>query len=348
MRTITRLALLVASAFVVLVAAASASAAATCHGLTVTTHRHAGLVQGTPGRDIILLTGAGTVQAGAGDDLICGSKRADVIDGGPGSDLIVAGAGADRITGGTGRDRIFGEAGVDRIDGGSGRDVVSSGSDRRIRPRQLGDYADGSAFGISLYIQPSSLEALMESESTIGIIRSASYPAPVWATLTMPLMMNAITWPGPYAAWASGNGALFPGMQVSPQSTLETSLGSGASWDGSGGLSATAGAQSNAITVFNNTFQQISAGLSQAVVVDGRLSGAPQPQTATALYGQMAGVFKPTQTVTLFATQQPVQPGLLAFSAQQFGQTITVTLTPTNPTARIAYDIDGGFTTDAP
>ena len=74
-----------------------------CQGLTPTIIGNGGTVRGTSKRDVILLRNSSRVLAGAGDDVICGSSRADDIHGGPGN---------DRITGG-GNDRISGDAGND-------------------------------------------------------------------------------------------------------------------------------------------------------------------------------------------------------------------------------------------
>lgn len=55
-----------------------------------------------------------TLDTGAGDDYVLGSRFADTIDGGNGNDRISAGAGDDVIRGG---------AGADRVGGGSGNDT---------------------------------------------------------------------------------------------------------------------------------------------------------------------------------------------------------------------------------
>jgi len=76
-----------------------------------------------------------------GDDVITGSRRADLLRGDAGNDRILGGAGADNLTGGSGRDRVEGGSGRDfikvrdmardSVNCGSGRDRVNT--DRRDR-----------------------------------------------------------------------------------------------------------------------------------------------------------------------------------------------------------------------
>ena len=98
---------------------------------------------------------SGSIDAGAGDDIITGGQVADIIDGGSGAneiralggddfivtgddaDLIIGGAGDDDITsghgddtirGGDGEDVINGQGGVDFIQGGNGNDYIRMGN----------------------------------------------------------------------------------------------------------------------------------------------------------------------------------------------------------------------------
>jgi RTX calcium-binding nonapeptide repeat (4 copies) len=68
--------------------------------------------------------------AGAGDDVIAGTPRADSLNGGLGNDRIVGYAGNDIIDGGPGADLIFGGLGNDDLKGGDGIDRVFSGPGR--------------------------------------------------------------------------------------------------------------------------------------------------------------------------------------------------------------------------
>ncbi|GAA4687571.1 calcium-binding protein [Nocardioides nanhaiensis] len=144
--------------------APSAAAAPTCFGETATI-RGTGLLRGTPGDDVIVAGDAGTeVQAGGGDDRICG---AFIVYGGTGDDRIAffrtgyaeaelrGQAGRDRIyssttfaylyggqdddvlVGGGGEQWVLGEGGNDRLVGGRGPDHLLGGTGR--------DRADGGA-----------------------------------------------------------------------------------------------------------------------------------------------------------------------------------------------------------
>lgn len=86
-----------------------------------------GKITGTSHRDVIVMTGAGTVSAGAGNDVICGSSGNDVIFAGAGADVVFAGAGNDKIVGGPGNDDLNGGTGNDDISGGAGNDSLNGG-----------------------------------------------------------------------------------------------------------------------------------------------------------------------------------------------------------------------------
>lgn len=98
------------------VVASADAAAQRCHGQRATIVGKGKLI-GTAKRDVIVLTGVGNVNAGAGNDLVCGSRGNDVINGGAGNDVIYGGAGNDVLIGGPGDDMLMGEAGTDTIDG---------------------------------------------------------------------------------------------------------------------------------------------------------------------------------------------------------------------------------------
>ncbi|MEH3099100.1 cadherin domain-containing protein [Sphingomonas adhaesiva] len=63
--------------------------------------------------DLRFAAAAMTVDAGAGDDYVLGSRFDDYIDGGAGSDRLSGGAGEDTIRGGQGSDRVSGGVGSD-------------------------------------------------------------------------------------------------------------------------------------------------------------------------------------------------------------------------------------------
>jgi serralysin len=65
---------------------------------------------------------------GAGDDLLVGSTRRNVLDGGDGRDVLNAGVGNDVLFGGADKDYLRGGAGDDRLLAGFGRDVLTGGA----------------------------------------------------------------------------------------------------------------------------------------------------------------------------------------------------------------------------
>jgi len=75
------------------------------------------------------------VTGGAGDDMITGSNKANVLEGGAGDDTIFGGGGADTIIGGSGEDILYGGSGGDTFlyqqasDGGDTIKDFESGTD---------------------------------------------------------------------------------------------------------------------------------------------------------------------------------------------------------------------------
>jgi len=172
---ILRSGILAAALLASLSAATTASASKpTCHGKPVTIKQAASgqTTVGTNGDDVILLRHAGTVRAGAGADIVCGSASADVIDAGPGRDIVLAGAGRDTISGGRGIDHIYGEGGSDRMSGGSGRDFLVGGAGVDALPRQAGDTVVGGAYAVSVSLQMNDVEQFYMDDQMIGLTRT--------------------------------------------------------------------------------------------------------------------------------------------------------------------------------
>ena len=67
------------------------------------------------------------VIAGAGDDMVLGTRANDAIDGGPGDDSLPGWFGDDQIAGGPGNDDVRPQEGDDVADGGPGNDFVNGG-----------------------------------------------------------------------------------------------------------------------------------------------------------------------------------------------------------------------------
>jgi Ca2+-binding RTX toxin-like protein len=116
------LGLALAAFFAVTAAGAENAAAPMCDG-------HRATIVGTAGDDVIQGTEkADVIWGGPGDDKIYGGLGNDIICGGAGDDLIHGGRGNDWIEGGAGTDRVFGDLGDDHLTGGPGnQDEVSGG-----------------------------------------------------------------------------------------------------------------------------------------------------------------------------------------------------------------------------
>ncbi len=66
--------------------------------------------------------------AGAGNDVMGGSDRADTLWGGTGNDTLYGYAGADLLYGEEGDDTVLGHDGNDQLDGGAGNDLLLGGA----------------------------------------------------------------------------------------------------------------------------------------------------------------------------------------------------------------------------
>lgn len=86
-----------------------------------------GNINGSSKDDLLFMSGAGTAQAGAGNDIVFGGAENDLIRGDAGSDLLYGGAGDDTLNGGEGADILMGGAGKDTLYGGTGNDILLGG-----------------------------------------------------------------------------------------------------------------------------------------------------------------------------------------------------------------------------
>lgn len=124
----------------------------TCHGLPVTMEVTflSGVVEATPGDDVMLVTptsgDAGgdvpgplalSVFAMGGDDTVCVVSGGAAVFGGPGNDTIDTTRGGGLLDGGPGDDilldgrssgMLVGDSGNDRLSGGAGRDILREGT----------------------------------------------------------------------------------------------------------------------------------------------------------------------------------------------------------------------------
>jgi len=89
------------------------------------------VITGTSRGDVIVtFTGNDQVFAGGGGDLICSGAGADVVFGQDGGDTVIAGGGPDLAVGGKSGDVLKGKAGRDRLKGKSGNDFLNGGKNR--------------------------------------------------------------------------------------------------------------------------------------------------------------------------------------------------------------------------
>ncbi|MDF1602007.1 calcium-binding protein [Nocardioides sp. YIM 152315] len=115
------------------VAPSSAADTSTCraHAPTIVASAPGQTITGTDGDDVIIAWGFAdvTVNAGAGNDLVCGNPVS--VDGGDGNDAIVTVGGT--VVGGAGNDAIWHTGGT--TDGGPGNDLI----EQRQRGTARGD-----------------------------------------------------------------------------------------------------------------------------------------------------------------------------------------------------------------
>ena len=96
---------------------------------------------GTERGDVLsVVTGAGTLLGGGGDDSLTGGSGNDALYGHEGNDSLLGGAGSDLLVGGAGNDRLTGGAGsdvfawrlADRGDGSGALDTITDFSTRQL------------------------------------------------------------------------------------------------------------------------------------------------------------------------------------------------------------------------
>ena len=106
------------------------------------------LLAGAPGAassaaDFIATTSAGgTINAGAGNDIVLGALGVDNLSGDAGDDSIYGGAGNDTLNGGDGAGRLDGGSGNDQLTGGLGNDELTGGAGSDIIHFSLGSSQD--------------------------------------------------------------------------------------------------------------------------------------------------------------------------------------------------------------
>ena len=108
--------------------------------------RLADVLLGEAGNDTLRAVGADrvgdTLEGGRGNDLLVGSTDSDTLGGGPGNDVLRGGSSPDLLIGGPGRDVIQGQGGRDLVYARDGRrDVVWCGTNKGRTTGPEGDIA---------------------------------------------------------------------------------------------------------------------------------------------------------------------------------------------------------------
>lgn len=263
-------------------AGAASAAALRCHGLAVTVPAHRGTVIGTAGPDVIRLTGPGTVRAGAGDDIVCGSPWADGISAGRGADIVLGGAGADAIDGGPGADHLYGEAGADRIAGGPARDVIVTGAGKGTVAGAPGDAVSTDTYAVSVAF-PRGGGAFARDDDLLCVALNprGTWSGIVWMQFTAN-PANGLSWsPTDQSVYVGTTSAPGPGLSII-DITGSAPAAPGSAWTLSDGtrLQAASGGAPGTVTVTNQNPGTALIGLASPATVDGLVSRAAAPFTS--------------------------------------------------------------------
>lgn len=358
---------LIATASLGVAASAHAGAVATCHGLRVTTTKSSGDISGTPGRDVIRLTGPGTVASGAGADVICGSRFADRIDAGPGDDVVLGGKGHDSINGQAGRDSLFGEGGNDRLVGGPGRDVLHGGAGRdrvvtRPMPRVAGenglagsDIVMAGSYAVSVLTDNASLQTLMMAgqQFTYSWLPQGGTGAsfmPVWIAMR-PLMSNVVGIGPGIAAYWDESGPLVPGLRLEPSQVWPASWGGQVALDGDGygvySFNDSTYGMPGTFTIASGPSIPVAPMVATGLAQEGNANGMRFVQPAQVVQAQpnLATRWSPLTRMRVSVAPYP-EPGEVVDPQQPGSQYIDVSIGEESPTAAISYNQYAGFLQD--
>lgn len=354
---ITALAVLPALA---LAATAQSAPRATCHGFAVTIAKGSGTITGTPGRDVIRLTGPGTVRSLGGNDIICGSRFNDVIHAGPGNDVVVAGRGHDRLHGGPGRDTLFGEGGNDHLDGGPGRDtlhagagrnrVVRTGAARSAAQHGLVDQRDEVLRGtraMSVLTDPSDVRSLLQVGAGFTYDWCCGQMLPGSSGLTLswqvlpPREVTALAIDDSVTAFAAPQSGVFAGGVVQPAVQQAAMLGQTVTLGADNQMSVSPGTGAGGLTLVNNSQQPQMMGL--ALRGTGSGVDATNPASAGELFPYMASPALVPRTLRVRVGQQWSPPGQWLPPPLPGSGSAAVTFTESAPTATVRYSMATGF-----
>ncbi|CAB4867565.1 MAG: hypothetical protein F2793_02630 [Actinobacteria bacterium] len=304
----------------------------TCLGKTATVAQHRGTITGTPGDDVIVLTGRGRVMAGEGNDLVCGSPGADVIFGGPGNDVVLAGEGNDSVSGGAGIDQLHGETGDDFLAGGPGADQIfgAMGTDKVVGgPGPDTVSQDGTVVTISA--SSDAIQMMRQVGFNFAVAAGSRAGAQVvWASASPMQSMVFVLGPD-LAAFVAGPSQ----TRIAPNGLAPVNLGQSVVLGVDNTLSTTGSGTDGAVNLVNNSTAVALMGLFSGVNVNGSTSigavGASQlaPGTRRAMNA-------PTSAV-LFTSGRRTNDFIDSLPAQA----VDIDLT-SGRTASFVYD-GGGF-----
>ncbi|MFM8828569.1 MAG: calcium-binding protein [Actinomycetota bacterium] len=353
-----------AAALAALTAAAPAAmgqqaARATCHGFPVTTTADRGDITGTPRRDVIRLKGPAHVRSGAGSDIICGSRHADVIEAGAGDDVVVGGRGHDRIQGGAGRDVLFGEGGNDHLKGGTGADTLVGGAgsnrvvpDGTARPRENGLAADDDAVlpgvqAISIIMDPADVGDLLSEGATFafdwlpvrGTAGGTGDLTPIWQT-AMPAPRTVMTVTPGVSAFTSFTMPM-PNLLLLPTMTAAAQWGT-AMMAGPALFERVGSGPRDGVSLTNATERPQTIGIS--LPATSPWETITTPAVAAQVLPQAQAAFFQPSTLRVRVTEVLGTHGILALPPFPSDPSTTGTFTPGQPTITLRYSMFTGFT----
>lgn len=112
-----------------------------------------------------------TITGGAGDDHVLGLVGDDIINGNQGDDVVDGGAGADTIGGDAGNDTLLGGFGADTVDGGTGNDTINGGGGDDILTGGTGDdvFQVSALGGFDSYDGGDGVDAIVATAKNVAI-----------------------------------------------------------------------------------------------------------------------------------------------------------------------------------
>ncbi|KAA0582301.1 hypothetical protein FZ983_07380 [Azospirillum sp. B21] len=162
----------------------------------------------------------------------------------------------------------------------------------------------------------------------------------VWFSTNQYLTSTTISWTENYKAYISSQ-QIQANTTIDASNNISADLGNLVTVDGNGMLTvSTTGGTSGAVSVYDNSSNPYTTGLSQAA------NGGPAtPLCALSLLGQTTDVIVPIEYVLLMFATQTVDTGTVLYNA--YTQSIAVDLTGAPANSRsVSYVVNQGWQTD--